>query len=204
LYKEYLPSEWKEVGLSFKNFIKGYEAYTYYMSHPKEAVLASVKDQNDHGTVETEGPYGRATLYSEYVKHQLFQPFGDDLALQEIQRAAAAGDKDAYLTLLGAMAITVSLQDSHGNTYNVKVSNNVVLTVDEALDAASQFLGPGYTEAEPGRFVSADGLRQVRMLESDITGQHGGGPHMNFETWAPRVGAPGRFTQVDNWHIYLK
>lgn len=39
-------------------------------------------------------------------------------------------------------------------------------------------------------YVSADGTRQVRIGDSDITGKHGGGSHINFETlvdnpWKP-------------------
>jgi hypothetical protein len=51
------------------------------------------------------------------------------------------------------------------------------MTVNEALDAGENWLGPEYREAVPGsgRFISADGKRVVRMGESDITGAHGGG-----------------------------
>jgi hypothetical protein len=36
------------------------------------------------------------------------------------------------------------------------------LTESGFLAAMEEYLGPGYTEASPGRYVSADGLRQVR------------------------------------------
>ena len=36
------------------------------------------------------------------------------------------------------------------------------LTESQFLDAAQDYLGPGYTELSPGRYVSSDGLRQVR------------------------------------------
>jgi len=76
------------------------------------------------------------------------------------------------------------------------------LQVDDALDAAVDFLGKGYKEAAKGRFVSSDGLRQVRMGTGDITGAHGKGPHMNFETKTPDPSRPGSYTH-DNKHIYL-
>ena len=40
------------------------------------------------------------------------------------------------------------------------------------------------------------------MGVTDITGAHGGGPHMNFETLAPNA-RRGRNTVVENLHIYL-
>jgi RHS repeat-associated protein len=86
----------------------------------------------------------------------------------------------------------------------VALHNGMTMRVDDALDAATQFLGEGYIEVEPGRFVSKDGFRQVRMLDVDILGKHGGGPHMNFETWEPRRGDPSRFNRIQDLHIYLK
>jgi len=84
------------------------------------------------------------------------------------------------------------------------LNNGMRLHVDDALDAASQFLGEGYIEVEAGRFVSQDGLRQVRMMNDDILGVHGGGPHMNFEVWQLRTGQPGRFVRTENIHIYFQ
>ena len=55
-----------------------------------------------------------------------------------------------------------------------------------ALDMADDFLGPGYTEASPDRFVSADGFRQVRMANEDISGLHSKGPHINFDRLYPK------------------
>ncbi|WP_418958854.1 Hint domain-containing protein [Streptomyces tritici] len=80
------------------------------------------------------------------------------------------------------------------------------IPTDDALTAAEKWLGPGYTEPVPGsgRYVSADGTRVARMGESDITGQHGGGPHMNFERLAPNPRKPGKQMVVENRHIYLK
>ena len=59
---------------------------------------------------------------------------------------------------------------------------------------AEDFLGPGYTEASPGRFVSEDGYRQVRMGDMDILGSHAGGPHINFDRLYPKY---------KSFHIYI-
>ena len=71
---------------------------------------------------------------------------------------------------------------------------------------AQKFLGKGYKEAVPGsgRFISADGKRVFRMGTSDITGAHGGGPHVNFETLEPNPAKPGKQMVKDNFHIFLK
>ncbi|QFG20432.1 RHS repeat-associated core domain-containing protein [Actinomadura sp. WMMB 499] len=79
------------------------------------------------------------------------------------------------------------------------------LPTDDALTAAERWVGPGYSEPVPGsgRFVSADGTRVARMGESDITGRHGGGPHMNFEGLAPNPRRPDRMQVIENRHIYI-
>ena len=70
---------------------------------------------------------------------------------------------------------------------------------------AEDFLGVGYSEMSPGRFVSADGLRQVRMTMSDLTviNNHAGAPHLNFETLVPNPLKPGKFMITGNSHIFI-
>jgi RHS repeat-associated protein len=68
------------------------------------------------------------------------------------------------------------------------------LSVDEALDAAVDFLGEGYRALPNDRYLSADGLRQVRMAHGDIMGLHAGGPHMNFEVLRPILACQGDTT----------
>jgi hypothetical protein len=79
------------------------------------------------------------------------------------------------------------------------------MSTDEALTRGEAYLGDGYTEPEPGsgRYVSADGTRVFRMGESDITGAHGGGPHVNFESLEPNPARPGRLMVGPNSHVYL-
>lgn len=84
------------------------------------------------------------------------------------------------------------------------IKNGTTLTTNQALDAAEDFLGKGYKDLGNGRFVSADGTRQVRMGDSDILGKHGNGPHINFETLAPNPNKPGKMMIINNKHIYLK
>lgn len=50
---------------------------------------------------------------------------------------------------------------------------------------AEEYLGSGYVEVAPSRFLSFDAHRQVRMSDADILGLHGGGPHINFDRLSP-------------------
>lgn len=75
----------------------------------------------------------------------------------------------------------------------------------DALTAAEDYLGPGYIEASPGRFVSTDGSRQVRITDSDLAvhNNHAGAPHMNFELWKPIPNKPGRMRIAEKAHVFL-
>jgi hypothetical protein len=79
------------------------------------------------------------------------------------------------------------------------------MSVDQALTRGQHWLGEGYTEpvAGSGRYVSSDGTRVFRMGDSDITGAHGGGPHVNFEELVPNPARPGRLMVGSNSHVYL-
>lgn len=56
-----------------------------------------------------------------------------------------------------------------------------------------------------GRFLSADGLRQVRMGNGDILGTHpfSSGPHINIEILAPKPSNPGHFQIINDTHIFI-
>lgn len=70
---------------------------------------------------------------------------------------------------------------------------------------ADEFLGNGYSEMSPGRFVSQDGFRQVRMTPADLSPiqNHAGAPHLNFETFAPDRLKLGRFRRTGNSHVFI-
>ena len=54
-----------------------------------------------------------------------------------------------------------------------------------------------------GRYVSSDDARVFRMGTSDITGAHGGGLHVNFETLVPNLAKPGKMMIDQNFHIFI-
>lgn len=82
------------------------------------------------------------------------------------------------------------------NTCSVP-KNSVAMKTDDALSSAEDYLGTGYHEVgrNSGRFISEDGMRQVRLGISDITGAHAGGPHINMD-WI----GPGKYK---TFHIFL-
>jgi RHS repeat-associated protein len=85
------------------------------------------------------------------------------------------------------------------------LKDGMKISSSRALELGEQFLGKGYKELVPGsgRFVSSDGTRVFRMGVTDITGAHGGGPHINFETLIPNPTRPGKMMVGQNLHIYL-
>ena len=68
-------------------------------------------------------------------------------------------------------------------------------SANEALSAATKWLGEGYREIAPGVFRSADNTRQFRMVGSNLEGAT---PHVNFEV----VGAGGRKI-IENSHVRI-
>lgn len=94
-------------------------------------------------------------------------------------------------------------------------ADGCIKTCDEVLDLALRYLGPGYTEPDagrtPGRYISADGTRVVRMGDNDIYGNHGVdrkrnppvGPHVNFEVLTPNPAKPGKMMIARDIHVYL-
>ncbi|MBO7254124.1 MAG: hypothetical protein J6V36_02350, partial [Clostridia bacterium] len=95
----------------------------------------------------------------------------------------------------------------HNSCGNQKAlpKNGIKVNSSDALDLADDFLGKGYSEMSPGRFVSADGLRQVRMTASDLApiNNHAGAPHLNFEKLEPNPLKPGKFQIIENSHVYI-
>ena len=93
--------------------------------------------------------------------------------------------------------------DKPGVPGGVENLGDVQMATDDALDTAVEFLGPNYQGMGDGRFLSGDGLRQVRMTDRD-TRHPTHNPHINFETYRNPIG-PGRRSgrPVSNHHVYL-
>ncbi|MEH1097865.1 polymorphic toxin-type HINT domain-containing protein [Micromonospora sp. CPCC 205561] len=93
--------------------------------------------------------------------------------------------------------------DKPGVPGGVKNLGDVQMATDDALDTAVEFLGADYQDMGDGRYLSADGLRQVRMTDRD-TRHPTQNPHINFETYRNPIG-PGRRggRPVSNHHVYL-
>ena len=74
------------------------------------------------------------------------------------------------------------------------LTSSYTLSADEALTVGQRWVGQGYTElGKPGSgvFPSADGLRQFRMDNNSLIGNHAPGvPHVHLETYAPGARVP--------------
>jgi len=126
-------------------------------------------------------------------------PIGDG------NRAIGAFAEGRYLQGAGfaAMAALNAMPAEGMGAGAVKLVDGMHLPVGKALDAAADFLGAGYREMSGGRFLSSDGLRQVRMSANDLLGKHGAGPHINLDRLAPNPAKPGKNMIVEKIHILL-
>ncbi len=74
------------------------------------------------------------------------------------------------------------------------ITSSVKLSADELLNAGEQFLGNGYREigkSGSGVFRSADDLRQFRIDDNSLLGNHAPGvPHGHLEIYAPGAAKP--------------
>jgi RHS repeat-associated protein len=66
------------------------------------------------------------------------------------------------------------------------------LTEGEFLTAAQKWLGVGYKEVSPGRFISQDGLNQLRYGAHEIAGS---GNHAHFESFDIPYGKGGKIIE---------
>ena len=128
-------------------------------------------------------------------------PIGDAVTVASGRNADGSPASPGARALAGAMLVGSVLGEV---AQSVKLVDGVKLPVNAALDAAISHLGEGYKDMGGGRFVSNDGLRQVRMGVSDITGRHGAGPHINLEWLAPNPDKPGKYMVIQNVHVYLE
>ncbi len=110
-------------------------------------------------------------------------------------RSAPIGQRDPNLEKT-VFDISQNASDVINETFTstqANITSSRTLTIDEALDAAEVFLGPGYTEIGRGRGVyrSADGRRQFRIDDGSIGGKHPPNvPHAHFEIIPPGGGKP--------------
>ena len=116
---------------------------------------------------------------------------------QEIKQAAKTETKVA------AKALTKASKQGVKSASELGIKDGMKTTSTKALELGQEFLGKGYREVGPGRYVSADGKRVFRMGDNDILGKHGGGPHVNFETLKPNPNKPGKMMVDQNYHVFI-
>ncbi|HEY4238040.1 MAG TPA: hypothetical protein VGM45_11995 [Gaiellaceae bacterium] len=119
--------------------------------------------------------------------------FGDDAGRGD----AAAGIAEAIVRLLLAAKAAGMLREKFGPGTaaggRAPEFGGGSLSESEFLDSARKWLGDNYTEPSPGRFLSKDGLRQVRYGKHEVTSAvH----HGHFEAYDAPGGRVVENTQV--------
>ena len=106
-------------------------------------------------------------------------------------------------TKITAKALTQGSKEGFKTVSELGIKNGMKTTSSKALELGQNFLGKGYREVSPERYVSADGKRVFRMGDNDILGKHGGGPHVNLEILKPNPNKPGKMMVEQNYHIFI-
>lgn len=122
---------WQYAELTFDEFVVGYGSYQYFMNHPEEALQNAISDTDE---------YYYADMYSEYVLHQMFQPFGEGPVMVMAEKARQAGDAPAFygsmLWLFSPLFFEAADKGMGGSTSTGR-SNPVNLKEQLAMEAAT-------------------------------------------------------------------
>ena len=184
-----------------------------YFSTPSNYYVSPLQ-QDINNTRTNDAGYNLDNTKKGWLKiaeNKTVKKFSNNIALPMVYAGIGEGAGNALGFLLKEAPIVLKevpivskvgfkTLDELGLKDGMKLSSSKVLELGEG------FLGKGYKELVPGsgRYVSADGTRVFRMGTGDITGAHGGAPHVNFETLIPNPSKPGKMMVDKNFHIYLK
>ena len=80
------------------------------------------------------------------------------------------------------------------------------MVIQWTLNSGLQMIStiPHYTLSNNSIYIDyrEDGTRVFRMGNNDITGKHGGGPHVNLETLIENPNKPGKMKVETNIHVF--
>ena len=125
---------------SFKTYLRAKDAYDFYYKHPDIALKDYFANTENTGSWADVDSYTLASTYSENIKHQLFNPVGDDYILREIDRIHSSGeDVDPYYisSLLFGLFITFG-PDGGGGGGIGSIDDNINQTL-KLIDAGGPF-----------------------------------------------------------------
>jgi RHS repeat-associated protein len=121
---------------------------------------------------------GRCGAFNTIMFWSTFAPWGPELrVLEEGALELRAAEKSGGLL---SRLKSINWRDETGTIRFGRAPEHYggQLTESQALEATQRWLGPGYREVSPGRFVSADGKRIVRYGDHETRGTvH----HIHFE-----------------------
>ena len=126
---------------------------------------------------ETQIYYGRTAL--DIIRYEANGGRASGAGLKAILSEAPGfvvsdADRIAFAMAVGAIGI------ASGNRGRAPEFAGGQISQSGFLRAAQQYLGPGFKEVSPGRYVSADGLRQVRFGPHETRGSQ---MHAHFEAY---------------------
>ncbi|WP_244991259.1 RHS repeat-associated core domain-containing protein [Saccharothrix coeruleofusca] len=112
-------------------------------------------------------------------------------------------DAHTYYVLAGSTSVLVHNCGEGLPAGVANLKDGAYMATSDAMDTAAEFVGPGYRDMGGGRFLSSDGLRQVRLTDADLAHPRQN-PHINFETYSSPIGPGVRGGKpVSNIHIFL-
>ncbi|MEV5505931.1 putative T7SS-secreted protein [Streptomyces orinoci] len=157
------------------------------------------------------GQYFDAETASHYNLYRTYEPETARYTTADPLGLTSAPNPKGYVhnphTWIDPLGLMGCEQDEHPAVAETRagkgsIVSNHPMTSDEALQAGAEFLGPGYKELGKNRgvFRSADGLRQFRMDQDSLAGNHWPHvPHVHMEIFEN----PGDKKAIVNNHIPL-
>jgi len=129
--------------------MKGYEAYTYYETHPQEAVLAYFDDTSNND----DNSWSYSILYRDYWLHKSIMPFTDMDLLSKLNEARAAGDAEQWWIIASMIVLGEGLESDFSGAGSLSWKNAWYSTNFDTIDQAITYhfeshLGPWKTEEQ--------------------------------------------------------
>ena len=121
----------------------------------------------------------------------------EDAREQAEEAAKKVADESSSAATGGPKGQLPDGEDPEKKEPHTTLKEGDIVSEQDALVEAEKFLGKDYSQAEKGRYVSADGKRQFRMLDKDLAGHKGGRGHVHFEHLNPEPG------QTPSIHVFF-
>ena len=172
--REYYYSWRQYADSSFKIYLKARDAYEFYYKHPDIALNDMFEDNSEPGYGwDSADSYTLASIYSENVKHQLFNPVSDQFLVWEMDKlnarrnAGESVDPKEWAAVAAALFITFGPDGGSGGGGggDVKLSGSYLRKLEKRI------LADGYQSIEDFKIphgVGAGGYELYVKPNGDI------------------------------------